>query len=183
MSDFSEFGPLIPLIGRWQGDGGLDVAPEPDGDSKTPYFETIDIEAVGDVENAESQQLWVLRYHQVVSRKADQCVFHDQVGYWMWDPQTQVIMQSLTIPRGLSLLAGGGVSHDGDKSTFKVSAALDNEQWQISQSPFMSNKAKTLAYDITLSVEGDSLEYSQDIILDIYGKHFRHSDNNTLTRV
>ena len=48
-------------------------------------YETITFEAAGDVTNAERQTLAVVRYHQVVRRKSNDEVFHDQVGYWTWD--------------------------------------------------------------------------------------------------
>ena len=83
-----DYGPLRGLIGSWKGDKGLDVAPEPDGTEENPYWETLDFEAIGDVTNAESQTLTVLRYQQVVRRKSNDEIFHDQCGYWMWDAAT-----------------------------------------------------------------------------------------------
>ncbi len=44
-----DYGPLAGLIGTWTGDKGVDVAPEPEGESRSPYFETITFEAAGDV--------------------------------------------------------------------------------------------------------------------------------------
>jgi hypothetical protein len=75
-----DYGPLTGLIGSWKGDKGMDVAPEPGGSEESPYWETIDFEAIGDVTNAESQTLTVLRYHQVVRRKSNDEIFHDQTG-------------------------------------------------------------------------------------------------------
>ncbi len=49
-----DYGPLRQLIGTWTGRGGLDIAPEPDGTERNPYYETIVFEAGGDVTNAES---------------------------------------------------------------------------------------------------------------------------------
>ena len=64
-----DYGPLSSLIGTWEGDNGMDVSPEPDGDDHSPYYETILFETCGDVDNAETQELIVLRYHLVVARK------------------------------------------------------------------------------------------------------------------
>ncbi|MBW2290584.1 MAG: hypothetical protein JRG90_22590, partial [Deltaproteobacteria bacterium] len=44
-----DYGPLTGLIGNWKGDKGMDVAPEPDGSEESPYWETIDFDAIGDV--------------------------------------------------------------------------------------------------------------------------------------
>jgi hypothetical protein len=53
--DDIDYGPLAALVGTWQGDKGMDVAPEPDGTEENPYYETIVFEAAGDVSNAETQ--------------------------------------------------------------------------------------------------------------------------------
>lgn len=102
-----DYGPLAGLIGTWEGNKGLDVSPEPDGWEESPYYETIAFETVGDVTNAESQRLVVARYQQIVRRKSTDKVFHDQTGYWMWDADAGAVMQSLTIPRAVCVLAGG----------------------------------------------------------------------------
>ncbi len=63
-----DYGPLQQLIGTWRGRSGLDIAPEPDGTERNPYFETIVFEAAGDVTNAESQDLAFIHYREVVQR-------------------------------------------------------------------------------------------------------------------
>ncbi|MDH5731518.1 MAG: heme-binding beta-barrel domain-containing protein, partial [Gammaproteobacteria bacterium] len=105
-----DYGPLAALIGTWQGDKGIDIAPESDGTETNPYFETIRFEAIGDVTNAEKQVLTALHYRQIVSRHSNQQVFHDETGYWMWDSVQQIVMHSLQIPRAVSLIAGGKFS-------------------------------------------------------------------------
>ena len=102
-----DYGPLAELIGVWEGDKGLDVAPEPDGVENNPFYETITFTAGGDVTNAESQVLTLLHYHQIVKRKSNDKVFHDETGYWMWDAERKLLMHSLSIPRAVSLIAGG----------------------------------------------------------------------------
>ena len=82
------------MIGGWSGEKGLDVSPEPEGTEENPYYETIRFEAAGEVENAESQILAIVRYHQVVRRKSNNEVFHDQIGYWTWDSRERVVAQS-----------------------------------------------------------------------------------------
>jgi len=178
--DGVEYGPLAALVGNWEGDKGLDIAPEPDGTEKNPYSETILFEAIGDVTNAGSQTLSVLRYHQIVRRKSDNQVFHNETGYWMWDPETDVVMQSLTIPRGVCLLAGGQAA--AGAATLKVSASVDSKDWGILQSPFMQQNARTTKFDRSITVKGNQLSYFQTTMLEIYGKTFEHTDANELTR-
>ena len=179
-----DYGPLFHLIGTWEGADGMDVSPEPDDDEHNPYYETIRFEAAGDVTNAESQVLVIVRYHQVVKRKSNNKVFHDQIGYWLWDAKTGVVMQSVSIPRGVTLLAGGQAeANDGNKVTFKVVATEGESDWGITQSPFMKDNARTVAFSHTLSVDGDRLQYSETTLLDIYGKsRYEHTDQNSLTR-
>ncbi|NQU56838.1 MAG: FABP family protein [Rhodospirillales bacterium] len=186
MSDTSEvdYGPLKHLVGSWEGDNGVDIAPEPDGEENNPYFETITFSEIGDVTNAESQILSALFYRQIVKRKSNDEVFHDQTGYWMWDAQTNTVMHSLAIPRAVCVIAGGIYSgeHDEDgRAILELSAALDDPKWKIIQSPFMQENASSKAFKQKIVVGNGRLTYSQTTTLDIYGRIFEHTDNNELT--
>ena len=48
-----------------------------------------------------------LRYHIHINTAEEAITFHDQVGYWLWEPATGLIMQTIAIPRGQVVLAGG----------------------------------------------------------------------------
>ena len=177
-----DFGPLTGLIGRWAGDKGSDVAPEPDGSEESPYYETILFSAAGNVENAESQELVAVHYHQIVSRKSNDEVFHNETGYWMWDAAQSVVMHSLTIPRAVCVLAGGTVRNE-NPVVFEVAARLDDPDWGIIQSPFMKGKARTLEFRHKVTLDGDQLSYSETTIVEIYGRVFEHTDQNELRRL
>jgi hypothetical protein len=185
--DGINYGPLVALIGAWEGDKGVDRAPEPDGEERNPYYETIVFEAAGDVTNAEKQTLSVVRYHQVVSRKSNNKVFHDQVGYWLWDPADNTIVETFTIPRGVAVVAGGTLAPAADPAqelVFEVAADANSAQFGIVQAPFMFKQAKTTAFTHTVTVTGDEMRYSESTILDIYRKKsYDHKDVNTLRRV
>ncbi|MGR9052013.1 MAG: heme-binding beta-barrel domain-containing protein [Gammaproteobacteria bacterium] len=180
-----DYGPLAGLVGEWKGDKGLDVAPEPDGAEHNPYYETITFTPVGDVTNAECQNLAALYYRQIVRRLTDGKVFHDETGYWMWDAEAGIVMHSLTIPRGVCLLAGGvhnGTSQDDGTWLLKVSAALENNDWAIVQSRFMSDNARTLSFEHCILLSGDRLEYEETTMVQIYGNTFEHTDRNVLQK-
>ncbi len=179
-----DYGPLTGLIGSWHGDKGMDVAPESDGIERNPYYETITFEAAGDVTNAEQQQLAVLFYRQQVSRHSNKQVFHDECGYWMWDAETKVVMHSLTIPRAVTLIAGGHYHgpDNSDNVVLSVTAKRDDPDWQITQSPFMRDNARTDEFHHQITLNGDSISYNETTILDIYGKRFEHTDQNRLKR-
>ncbi len=180
MSDQIDYGPLACLIGTWEGDKGMDVSPEPEGSEENPYFETLCFTPIGDVENAESQVLTLLRYQQIVSRKSNGEVFHDQTGYWMWDAREGVVMQSIVIPRAVCVLAGGRYAGAGSPVKLSVAAKLDDPDWGIIQSPFMRDQAKTVAFRHDVSVEDGTLCYSETTSLQIYGRAFEHTDENRL---
>jgi len=179
--DGIDYGPLAALIGTWEGDKGMDIAPEPDGIEENPYYETIIYEAIGDVTNAEEQTLAALRYHQVVKRKSNDKVFHNETGYWMWDSTTNTISQSLTIPRGVCLIAGGnGGEYDAKNCVLEVEAGIDNDDWGIVQAPFMRDKAKTTSFTHKITVKNGEMSYSETTMVDIFGKVFEHTDENIL---
>lgn len=183
--DTIDYGPLTKLIGTWEGDKGMDVAPEPDGTEKNPYYETITFDAAGDVDNAETEVLSVLYYRQIVRRKSNDEVFHDQTGYWTWDPASGTITQSLTIPRAVCVLAGSIYDEStakDDTVTLAVKATLGDKDWGIIQSPFMRDNASTDAYEISIQVSDDKLRYKSTTMLSIYGRTFEHTDRNILTR-
>lgn len=186
MTDVNEidYGPLQALIGTWTGSKGLDVAPEPGGLEESPYYETIVYTAAGTVTNASTQTLALLRYHQVVTRKSNDEVFHDEIGYWMWDPASGSVMHSLLIPRAVGLLAGGTQPDEfSARSTIlDVSAALGSADWGIVQSPFMRDKASTEAFHHRIAVDGDRMMYEETTVLAIYGRRVEHTDGNELTR-
>jgi hypothetical protein len=178
------YGPLQGLIGEWKGDRGIDVAPEPGGIERSPFYETIRFEAAGDVENAERQVLAILRYHQMVYRQSNDEQFHDQVGYFTWDQATGVITHSFVIPRGVGVVAGGKVvTEEMEKITIKVDAADGDKDWGISQAPFMRDNARSVSFTQTIEIAGDALRYEQKTLLSIYGREFDHVDKSKLSRV
>lgn len=181
--DGVDYGPLAPLVGMWKGDKGVDRAPEPDGEDRSPYYETIHFEACGVVDNAEQQTLAIVRYHQVVYRKSNDEVFHNESGYWLWDAATGLVMQSFTIPRGVAVVAGGSSSvNERGAFVIEVAARLGDADWGIVQAPFMRDNASTKAFSHKITVEGDSLMYFESTMLDIYGREYDHTDTNRLQR-
>ncbi len=178
------YGPLLGLVGEWKGDRGIDVAPEPDDTERNPYYETIVFEPAGDVDNAETQNLTFLRYHQKVYRKSNDEQFHDQVGYLSWDAATGAITNSYVIPRGVGVVAEGKViAEEGKKITIKVDVAESDKALGIAQSAFMRDNAETKAFTQTYVLDGDEMSYEERTLLQIYGREFDHVDKSKLTRV
>lgn len=179
-----DYGPLKNLIGVWKGEEGVDIAPEPDGEENNPYFETITYSDIGDLSNAETQTLCAIYYRQIVQRKSNNEVFHDQTGYWMWDAASNTVMHSFVIPRAVSVVAGGeytGKTDSDGRVVLELTAKLGDPKWGIIQSPFMSKNASSLEFSQQIIVGNGKLEYSQTTLVDIYGKVFDHTDTNVLT--
>ena len=185
--DGIDYGPLAGLIGVWEGDKGVDRAPEPDGEERNPYYETIVFEPAGDVDNAETQVLAIVRYQQTVRRKSNDKVFHNQVGYWCWDSSDNSIFETFVIPRGVGVVAEGNCAppaSPGDEVVLEVATASGPETAAICQADFMLKHAKTTGFTHTLKVKGDEMSYTESTMLDIYDrKGYDHKDLNTLRRV
>lgn len=182
--DGVDYGPLYQLIGKWIGDKGLDVAPdakaEPD---KSAYTDELVFIPSGPAENAEEQQLVSVKYHHVVRKKENGKIFHDQIGHWIYEPATGLIMHSLTIPRGVCILAGGNFKVDANGTHFEVKATNESSDFGILQSPFMKDKASTNAFEMKLSINEYEMSYEETMSLVIYGKDFEHIDRSRLQKV
>ncbi|MEL0658750.1 heme-binding beta-barrel domain-containing protein [Psychromonas arctica] len=177
-----DYGPLAGLIGIWSGNKGKDLSPEADGSTEhNEYYETIVFTAAGETSNAEEEVLSAVHYTQKVQRISNDKVIHQQTGYWLWEQGTDNVIHSLTIPRGLCVLAGGKVITK-NSTVFNVDASFDNENWPITQSAFLKHKAMTKTFNQKMTLSGDKLQYSQHMMLEIYGNSFDHNDHSSLRR-
>ena len=182
--DGIDYGPLAQLLGKWVGDKGLDNAPDAKAEPDLNAFtDELTFTVAGRSENAEQQELTVIKYHHLVRKLENGLIFHDQIGHWLYEQATGLIMHSLTIPRGVCVLAGGSIKQHGSETIFEVKAKLGSETFGILQSPFMLEKAKTTAFKMRLVVDGNSLSYDETTSLFTYGKAFEHNDKSRLQRV
>jgi len=182
--DEVDYGPLAQLIGKWVGNTGLDNAPDANANpDKTTFTDEMVFTIAGPSENAEEQNLVSIKYHHVVRKLENGHIFHDQIGHWIYEKSTNIIMHSLSIPRAVCLLAGGEYQENNGENIFNVEAKAGSQTYGIVQSPFMLKKAKTKAFKMNLSVKGNELNYHEVTSLHIYGKDFEHTDKSTLFRV
>jgi hypothetical protein len=175
-------GPLAPLAGTWEGDG-IDTHPVARGTEDEPYVERITFELLDPQTNG-PQLLYGLRYHVHVKKLGEETTFHDQVGYWLWEPATRTLLQTVAIPRGQVAQATGKA--DPGARTFTVKATLGSPTAGIVSAPFLDENFRTLEYGITVTVNADgSFGYEQDTVLQIPGRpeSFHHRDRATLRRV
>jgi hypothetical protein len=181
--DINELGPLKNLVGTFKGNIGDDIAPSDDrGTENNKYHEVIVFTHILPAVNHE-QTLYSLRYHQQVFRHGEEFPFHDQVGYWHWDPQAKQVMQSLTIPRGMAVLAGGQA--ENDSKSLHLKAQLGSKTFGICSNPFLDKEFQTVEYEIRVDFpDENTLVYDQITKIQMKGqsKIFEHRDKNTLKR-
>jgi len=182
--DGIDYGPLAGLLGHWIGERGLDIAPDANAEpDKNAYIDELTFTPSGPAENAEEQQLVSVRYHHLVRKKSNGKIFHDQIGHWIYEPATGKVWHSLTIPRGVVVLAEGRVKDTEQGLRFEVSATENAKSPQIVQTEFMLAKARTKAFKMMLELTENQLRYHETTSLHIYGKDFEHEDSSELKRV
>ncbi len=178
-----QLGPLAALAGVWEGRQSLDVHPTVDGQHQEPYVERAELEPI-DAQTNGPQLFYGLRYHTRITRPGAVDMFHDQVGYWLWEPATGTVSLTLAIPRGLVALASGPATPAARRFTLRAGrGSITNG---ILANPFLDTAFQTTAFEITVTVEADgSWSYEQTTTLQIQGRSapFLHTDRNTLRRV
>jgi hypothetical protein len=177
----ANLGPLRRLAGIWEGPKGVDLNPKAEGPERRDYIERIEMQPI-DAQSNGPQLLYGLRYHIHINTPEEDITFHDQVGYWLWEPATGLVMQSLAIPRGQVALASGHAAPDAD--TLVVTAARGPTDYGIASTTFLEKAFRTDAYTLTVTFNPDgSWSYVSDTVLQVHGKPFMHRDVNTLVKV
>ena len=181
-----EWGPLARLIGTWEGDKGVDISYHNVGGKigETPYFERTSFKAFGPVANG-TQQLYGLDYRMAAWRKGEESEnpFHTEIGYWLWDAENDQVMRCFMVPRGSAVIAGG--TAESGASEFVLKAELGAQTYGILSNEYLDKNAKTVQYDCTVKVVGDTFSYDETTVYEHYLSKdpIMHTDRNTLTRV
>ncbi|WP_240008596.1 FABP family protein [Pseudaquidulcibacter saccharophilus] len=176
-------GPLSRLAGIWEGVKGSDTSPKEDGPETRKYKERIEFQAIDPQANG-PQLFYGLRYHVKVNTDEETIAFHDQVGYWLWEPATGLILQTIAIPRGLVAIASGHAKPN-DK-TLKLKAVRGETEYGICATTFLEKAFRTESYEIEITFHDDGTwSYVSDTMLRVQGQKelFRHHDENFLKQV
>jgi len=179
----SNLGPLRRLAGIWEGSAGKDVNPKADGPERREFSERIELQPIDPQTNG-PQLLYGLRYHTHVNAPNEENTFHDQIGYWLWEPATGLIMQTLAIPRGQVALAVGRVE-PGNRRII-VEALRGTTGYGICSSEFLEQAFRTDSYRMEIEFHDDgSWSYSEETVLMVRGRKepFVHRDSNRLTKI
>lgn len=183
VNTLANLGPLRGMAGIWEGQRGLDVKPKADGPRKQAFVERIELQPIDPVTNG-PQLLYGLRYFTHITKPGLVKTYHEQVGYWLWEPATSEVIHTLTIPRGMTVMASAKV--DPNAREFELAATQGLEDWGICSSPFLLHAFKTTAFRIKVAFNDDGTwSYEEDTVLAIHGQTepFHHTDRNLLKKV
>ncbi len=176
-------GPLTSMAGIWEGTKGVDVKPKADGPRSQDYVERIELQPIDPQTNG-PQLLYGLRYHTHVTKPGLTKTYHDQVGYWLWEPATGTVIHTLAIPRGQIAMAFGKAAPDAKR--FTLEARRGTTEYGICSNPFLEHAFRTDSFTITVTINDDgSWGYEEDTVLMIkgQGEPFHHTDHNVLSKV
>jgi hypothetical protein len=179
----ANLGPLRPLAGEWRSGDGVDVSPKAEGPERRGFLEHIRMDPIDPQPNG-PQLLYGLRYHIHINTPEEAITFHDQVGYWLWEPATGLIMQSIAIPRGQVVLAGGRAA-PGDRQ-ISVEARRGDTRFGICSTTFLEEAFRTDFYriDITFNDDGSWTYVTRtDLLVRGTSAPFDHRDTNTMRRI
>jgi hypothetical protein len=189
----ANLGPLGPLAGIWTSAEGADVhpvgpgsditGPVVDGDEHNVFVERYELHPIDPQTNG-PQLFYGLRYHTHIVKPGEVETFHDQVGYWLWEPAARSVLHTLAIPRGQVLLAVG--SAEPDATEFEVSATLGSEFDGILSNPFLDRAFHTVSFRMRVTVhENGTWSYEEHTAMRVPGREglVDHVDRNTLRRI
>jgi len=179
----ANLGPLRGLAGVWTGEKGVDVKPKAAGPKTQVYIEHYEAHPIDPQTNG-PQLIYGLRYHTFIHKPGLTKMYHDQVGYWLWEPATGAIMHTLAIPRGQIAMATG--SAGADARSFELVSKRGELTNGIVSNPFLEHAFTTVEWRIKVSINDDGTwSYDQDTIMQIKDlpELFHHTDRNTLHKV
>jgi hypothetical protein len=179
----ANLGPLRRLAGIWEGRKGVDVNPKAEGPERKEFTERIELQPI-DAQANGPQLFYGLRYHTRILAVGEAPTFHDQVGYWLWEPATGLVMQTLAIPRGQTAIAAGQATPGDDRLV--LNARRGDTGYGICSTAFLEQAFRTDTYRIEVTFNADgSWSYVLDTMLLVKGRSepFAHRDVNTLVKV
>jgi hypothetical protein len=179
----ANLGPLRRLAGVWESARGIDINPKPEGPERREYGEHIELQPI-DAQSNGPQLFYGMRYHTRILASDEDATFHDQTGYWLWEPATGLILQTVSIPRGQVAIAAGHAA--ADASEFVLTAERGQTEYGICSTSFLEYAFRTDSYRIEVVFNPDgSWSYVLDTMLKVHGRDepFLHRDRNTLVKV
>jgi hypothetical protein len=179
----ANLGPLARLAGIWEGVKGIDVNPGSEGTRRQEYIERIEMQPLDPQTNG-PQLLYGLQYVIRVVKPDAPETYHHQIGYFLWEPATGTVIQTLAIPRAQVAMAVGQAS--AEATSFELKATRGTTTFGICSGPFLEHAFRTDSYSIKVTLNDDGTwSYDEDTVLTVRGlaEPFHHTDANTLHKV
>jgi hypothetical protein len=176
-------GPLTTMAGIFEGNRSLDINPKAAGPERQAFVEHVELQPIDPQTNG-PQLFYGLRYHTHIVKPGEVETFHDQVGYWLWEPATGNLIQTVAIPRGQVALAFGNAARNA--VSFELAAKRGTDANGICSNPFLEYAFKTIEFHIRVTVEAnDRWSYEEDTVLIVHGQSetFHHRDRSVLTKI
>ena len=180
-----ELGPLGPLVGRWEGDQGIDdsYVYAREREESVRFRERASFVPAGPAHNG-AMSCYRLDYRLTAWRFDESEPFHVEIGYWFWDAEHELVGRGLVTPRGIVILAGRA-AHAGD-TKFTVAAEAGSETHGILSNPYLMVTARPTRFEATVDLSQPG-EFSYDQQTCMYQPRidgvFCHRDRNALTLV
>ena len=177
-------GPLTGMAGIWEGQRSMDIPPKPlDAPEPQVFVEHIELQPIDPQANG-PQLFYGLRYHTHIVKPGEVESYHDQVGYWLWEPATGNLIQTLAIPRGQTAMAFGNAAKDA--TSFELVATRGSVTNGISSNPFLEYAFQTVEFRIKVTINPNGTwAYEEDTIINVRGQAqpFHHTDRNLLKKI
>lgn len=183
VNTLANLGPLRAMAGIWEGKRGIDIKPKADGPKTQAFVERLELQPIDPQTNG-PQLFYGLRYSSHVTKPGQVKTYHDQVGYWLWEPATGTVIHSLAIPRAQVALAVGHAT--ADAKSFTLKAERGTTSYGICSTPFLEHAFRTDSFTITVTINDDGTwSYDEDTVLMIKGQDepFHHRDTNKLRKI
>jgi len=176
-------GPLRGIAGIWEGQRSLDVNPKAAGPERQVFVEHTELQPIDPQANG-PQLFYGLRYHTHIVKPGEAETYHDQVGYWLWEPATGNLIQTVAIPRGQTVMACGQSARDA--TCFELAARRGATTNGICSNPFLESAFRTIEYRIRVTINPDGTwAYDEDTVLLVHGESepFHHTDRSVLAKI
>ena len=168
--------------GHLEGSKSIDVNPKAEGPLRQPYVEQIELQPIDPQSNG-PQLFYGLRYHTHIVKPGEIETYHDQVGYWLWEPATETVVLSLAIPRAQVALAVG--RRPPTRQPSKLSAARGKTDYGICSTSFLERAFRTDSFVMKVTIHPRwNLELFRGHAADgARTEPFHHTDQNRLSKI
>jgi hypothetical protein len=145
--------------------------------------ERVELQPI-DAQTNGPQLYYGLRYQVHIVKPGEVNAFHQQLGYWLWEPATGTVIQTLAIPRAQVAMAVGKAA--ADAKAFELVATRGSTTFGICSNPFIEDAFRTVEFRIKVKINADGTwSYEQDTVMMVRGmaEPFHHTDRNTLRKL